>query len=126
MSDLRHRLLGLTAFAVFVALSLLGTMATATRLLGQGNLPTEVVPMLNWMSFSGVAALVGVAVQWGATRERMKDITTLRQDFDGRFDRIERQIDSLFELLGAERRTIQRKEFSVRIPIQADGDGAIP
>lgn len=114
--DLRARYQWLTVTLTVLALVTAGLLLLTTRLLAQGVVRQEAIPVLNWLSFSGVAALVGVAVQWGATRERLKDVHTLRSDFGDRFDRIERQIDRLYEILGAERRHLDRHEFGLRTP----------
>jgi hypothetical protein len=119
MPDLRRRFYALSIGLVLCGALLFGLMAH--QLEAEVLDPTPAVPLFDWLSMSGILALCGVAVQWGATRERMKDIRTLEQRFDVRLGRIEDQIDSLFGLLGAERRAPGRQHYGERADPNPDG-----
>lgn len=82
----------------------------------------------DWLSFSGVAALLGVAIQWGDRRRQLRDVdrelqalrnatgvivpraevearmNRLEDKIDTRFDRVESQMDALFQQLNVDRR----------------------
>lgn len=125
---LRTRLRCWTCLGGALALALVGLVLVVTRLMAQGALPAESGVMFNWFSFAGVAALCGVAVQWGATRERMKDITSLKDELEAfkhevteRLNRFERKIDHLYEVLHAERRSRNRNDYGARMDPEADG-----
>jgi hypothetical protein len=124
MPPLQRRLIALSALWGGLWVTLLVLLVGVDRLWAEGALPAEIMPVVNWLSFSGVVALVGVAVQWGATRERLKDITSLEDRIDGRFNRMERQIDALFRTLQAERRGQDRHGFGLRAPPETEDDGA--
>lgn len=119
MPPLRRRFWVLSGLWMTLWVALGGLLLFTDRLWAQGTLPAELLPVVNWLSFSGVVALIGVAVQWGATRERLKDITSLEDRIDGRFNRVERQIDALFGTLQADRRAQDRQRFGERV---ADDD----
>lgn len=110
-----------------MVIAMAGTGLIVTRLLAQGRLPAEGGPALDWFSLAGVIALAGVAVKWGAAREQARhhtrEIAQLRVDVAKRFDRIERQIDSIFEAVGVERRHMNRHRYGERVDPEA-GDGS--
>lgn len=118
---LRRRFLCLNCLGGLIVAALIGLLVWVRMLYAQGTETVEAVRVFNVLSMSGVLALAGVAVQWGATRERMKDIHTLKRDFTDRLDRIERQIDSLYELVGAERRHLDRRRYGERADLEDDG-----
>lgn len=118
MPPLQRRLWLLSAAATALTGALGLLVVTAQRLWAQGQISGHQVDLLNWVSFSGVVALCGLAVQWGQTRERMKGhgdrLDKFEQRVDDRFDRVERQIDALFEGLSIERRAQDRRDFGLR------------
>lgn len=121
MPPLRRRYLILSVLLGILGLAFGALMVSASRLWAEGTLPATAIPLFDWISLTGVVSLVGVAVQWGATRERLKDITTLEDRIDGRFNRVERQIDALFTALQAERRSEDRTRIGERVQPEANG-----
>jgi hypothetical protein len=88
---------------------------TATTLWAEGTAAGVEQPIFAWLALLSPVTLGGMLIQWGATRERMKDVTTLRTEFRGELKEITRRLDTLFELLGVNRRSVDRQRFGERI-----------
>jgi hypothetical protein len=115
MLPLRRRYLVLSWLAILLGGGTLVVMVTATRLYAEGTLPVEAIPFLNWLSFSGLVSLGLVLIRWGEMRERMKDVPALRIEMHAELGKINGRLDTLFELLGVNRRSVDRRRFGERI-----------
>ena len=118
MRSLQRRYLALTGVALVLVGLLLVSGLLVPRLYAEGALPASIVPLFDWISMSGLAALFGVGVHWGDTRAKLRNLSVARNEdretMKEGFERIDRQIETLFELLGAERRAQRRRDFGLR------------
>jgi hypothetical protein len=118
MPPLRRRYLILTLLALLLAGGLVLGAALVPPLYAEGTLPAVTLPFFDIFSVSGIVALFGVGVHWGDTRAKLKGLVTardeMREEMREGFSRIDRQVETLFELMGAERRTQRRRDVGVR------------
>jgi hypothetical protein len=119
MPPLRRRYLVLTG--LLACLTLLVVVATTLWAEGTMGVATVDSPVFAVLSLLSLPALAGVLVQWGATRERMKDIGALRGEVTTQLREVNRRLDTLFELLGVNRRGLDRMRFGERAGSQDDG-----
>lgn len=122
MPNLKRRWWRLTVIGILLG-GCLVPMLSHQLVAEAAGVPT--LPIFDWLSLSGVASLLVVAVQWGEVRQQLKGIDGLKEDHKDAIDelreemregfhRIDVSVNTLYELAGTNRRTFNRDHFGVR------------